>query len=117
MAARLNPAPFGPEILDLRRLSAHDLEPVLSEELAAWRQDLSWDFTKSADLVRRFVDLRALNGFALIEDGEISGYLYYVLEDHKGLIGDLYVRDSWRTPERERSLLEPALDAIVACPA
>ncbi len=117
MAARLNPAPFGPEILDLRRLSAQDLEPVLTEEIAAWRRDLSWDFGKSADLVRRFVDLRALNGYALTEGGEIAGYLYYVLEDHKGLIGDLYVREAWRTPERERSLLEPALDAVFACPS
>lgn len=117
MAARLNPAPFGPEILDLRRLSARDMEPILAEEIASWQQELSWDFSKSADLVRRFVDLRALNGFALLEDGEISGYLYYVLEDHKGLIGDLYVREGWRTPERERSLLAPALEAIVACPS
>ena len=117
MAARLNPAPFGPEILDLRRLSARDLEPVLAEEIASWQEDLSWDFSKSAELVRRFVDLRALNGFALVDDGEISGYLYYVLEDHKGLIGDLYVRQAWRTPDRERSLLEPALEAIVGCPS
>jgi len=117
MAARLYPAPLRPpEIVDLRRLSARDVEPLLQEETAAWRDELEWDFDKSADLVRRFVDLRALNGSALLEDGEVTGYLYYVIEDHKGLIGDLYVRREWRTPGRERMLLEWALDVVMACP-
>jgi len=118
MAARLNPAPLRPpEIVDLRRLSARDLEPLLQEETAAWRDELEWDFDKSADLVRRFVDLRALNGSALVEDGDVTGYLYYVIEDNKGLIGDLYVRREWRTPDRERLLLEWALEAVMACPS
>ncbi len=117
MAARLHPAPSRPaEIVDLRRLSARDLEPLLHEETAAWRDELDWDFEKSADLVRRFVDLRVLNGGALVEDGEVSGYLYYVVEDNKGLIGDLYVRREFRTAEREHRLLEWAIEAMVACP-
>jgi ribosomal protein S18 acetylase RimI-like enzyme len=91
-----------------------ELEPVLQEETAAWRSELDWDFDKSADLVRRFVDLRALNGSALIEDGEVTGYLYYVLEESKGLVGDLYVRQALRTRERENLLLESAMAAITA---
>ena len=55
MAARLHPSPPSPELIDLRRLSARDLEPLLEEETAAWREELDWDFEKSADLVRRFV--------------------------------------------------------------
>jgi ribosomal protein S18 acetylase RimI-like enzyme len=117
MAARLYPTPSRPpEIVDLRRLSARDLESLLQEETTAWRNELEWDYEKSADLVRRFVDLRALNGSALIEDGQVVGYLYYVLEDNKGLMGDLYVRRELRTPERENYLLEWALQAIMACP-
>src|SRR5262245_6198357 len=111
MAARLHPAPYhSPEVVDLRRVDARDLEPLLQEEVQTWRDELSWDFEKSADLVRRFVDLHALSGVALVENGEVAGYLYYVLEDNKGLIGDLYIRHSARTPEREYSLLESALD-------
>jgi ribosomal protein S18 acetylase RimI-like enzyme len=117
MAARMHPAPSRPpEIIDLRRLSARDLEPLLTEETETWRSELDWDFEKSADLVRRFVDLRALNGNALIEDGIVAGYLYYVLEDNKGLIGDLYVRREFRTVERENLLLETALRAVTASP-
>jgi ribosomal protein S18 acetylase RimI-like enzyme len=117
MAARLYPAPSRPPVVvDLRRLSARDLEPLLEEETAAWRDQLEWDFDKSADLVRRFVDLRALNGSALIEDNAVAGYMYYVLEENKGLIGDLYVRRDLRTAERETLLLQAALEPIMASP-
>jgi ribosomal protein S18 acetylase RimI-like enzyme len=90
---------------------------LLEEETEAWRERLDWDFSKSADLVRRFVDLRALNGAALVEDGDVVGYAYYVMEERKGLIGDLYVRHGRRTMERENALLEWALDATMANPA
>jgi ribosomal protein S18 acetylase RimI-like enzyme len=117
MAARLNPAPSRPpEIVELRRLGARDLEPLLHEETAAWWKSLDWDFAKSADLVRRFVDLRALNGHALVEDGLTIGYIYYVLEDAKGLMGDLYMMREHRTVERENLLLAAALHSIVSHP-
>jgi ribosomal protein S18 acetylase RimI-like enzyme len=115
MAARLEPAPIRPpELIDLRRLAARDLEDLLAEETEAWRSELEWDFEKSADLVRRFVDLRALNGYALIERGEVTGYLYYVLEENKGLIGDVYVRREFRDAGREMKLVSAALDSITA---
>jgi ribosomal protein S18 acetylase RimI-like enzyme len=114
MAARLQPAPLRPpELIDLRRLTARDMEPLLSEEIRSWRRELDWDFEKSADLVRRFVELRALSGYVLMDGGEPAGYLYYVLEESKGLIGDLYVRHAWRSVEAENRLLETALAAMM----
>src|ERR1035438_5776726 len=86
-----------------------DNKGLLVEETAAWRETLDWEFEKSADLVRRFIDMHALNGRALLEDGEVVGYLYYVLEDNKGLLGDLYVRRDRRTVEHENRLMEAAL--------
>ncbi|HEV3333557.1 MAG TPA: GNAT family N-acetyltransferase [Bryobacteraceae bacterium] len=114
MAARLHPAlSRTQEIVDLRRLAARDMEGLLAEETAAWRDELEWDFGKAADLVMRFVDLRALNGSALLEDGEVIGYVYYVVEEHKGLIGDLYVRKAYRGVDPESRLLEAALDPLL----
>ena len=112
MAARLNPVP--PQLVDLRRLQVKDLDPLLDEECAAWLHELDWDFGKSADLVRRFVDMRALNGAAMIEQGCVVGYMYHVQEDDKGLIGDLYVRHDVRTAERENLLVEAALEPMMA---
>jgi ribosomal protein S18 acetylase RimI-like enzyme len=117
MAARLNPPlPQPPYVVDLRRLNGRTLEPLLVEESAAWWDTLDWDFEKSADLVRRFLDLRALNGYALVEDGLAIGYVYYVLEESKGLLGDLYVMREHRTIERENLLLAAALESIASHP-
>lgn len=118
MAARLEPTPeaHSPSLVDLRQLRSEDLEPLLDEEVATWRDLLDWDFGKSADLVRRFVDMRALNGVALVEESEAAGYAYYVLEEHKGLIGDLFVREALRSVESENRLLECVLDSMIGAP-
>jgi ribosomal protein S18 acetylase RimI-like enzyme len=115
MAALTEPA-RQPDIVDLRELRADDLEPLLAEEIRTWEANLDWDFSKSADLVRRFVDLRALNGSALLQNRQVVGYAYFVLEDHKGLIGDLYVRQHARTAESETRLLRAVLDDMMGTP-
>src|ERR1017187_2162666 len=112
MAARLNPvAPD--EIVDLRLVAAADLDPVLEGEVAAWRAELEWDLAKSAQLAHRFVGVHALSGPVLVVDGRIAGYLYFVFEDHKALLGDLYILRALRTQEREDLLLGSALDEML----
>jgi ribosomal protein S18 acetylase RimI-like enzyme len=85
----------GIQIVELRSIEADRLTPLLDEEIAAWRAELDWDFRASADLVRRFIHMQALGGFALVANGahgpRVIGYSYYVCEEGKGLIGDLYV--------------------------
>ncbi len=100
-------------VVDLRKVSAADLAPLLEEESGVWRRALDWDFEPSAELVRRFVDMQALNGFALLEGGRVIGYSYYIREEKKGLIGDLYVRERGRTMEREHALIEATLEALL----
>jgi ribosomal protein S18 acetylase RimI-like enzyme len=115
MAARLAPVPTvrAPDLVDLRHLSSGHLETLLEEETRVWQETLDWDFSKSADLVRRFVDLHALSGCALIADGEAVGYSYFVLEEHKGLVGDLFVGQQFRSVENENRLLAAVLEGLV----
>jgi ribosomal protein S18 acetylase RimI-like enzyme len=104
-------------IVDLRYLRAERLEPLLEEESADWQRELDWDFRPSANLVRRFVGMQALTGYALCSGEEVIGYAYHVAEEHKGLIGDLYVREPWRTPAAVGQLLEATIGALSANPA
>lgn len=104
----------GPEIVELRHISAHELDPLLLEETVEWRRELDWDFSRSADLVRQFADMRALLGYAMLDRGEVAGYGYSVLEDHKGLIGDLYLRPAWRDGVNDARLLRAIFDGLVA---
>ena len=99
-------------VVDLRKVSAADLTPLLEEETGVWQRALDWDFEPSAELVRRFVDMQALSGFALLEGGRVIGYCYYIREEKKGLIGDLYVRERDRSVEREHALIEATLESL-----
>jgi ribosomal protein S18 acetylase RimI-like enzyme len=102
-----------PEVVELTRISAALLDPILDEERIAWRSTLNWDFSASADLVRRFVGIQALNGYALVSEGTPVGYAYYVSEDRKGLIGDIYILRDFATPENEDALISAVLQSLV----
>jgi ribosomal protein S18 acetylase RimI-like enzyme len=104
------------QIVDLRQVHSRSLENLFREEVARWRDELYWDYRPSIDLVRKFIDSRALGGFAAVEEGEPAGYGFYVLEDHKGLIGGLFVAaEHARGPITERLLTE-MLTALRATP-
>jgi ribosomal protein S18 acetylase RimI-like enzyme len=90
------------EILDLRHFSSADLRPLLEDEIAMWGRLLSWDYTTSAEMILRYMDAKILPGYAAIERGSIFGYSFFVYEQSKGVIGDLFVRDTVRDGDRAR---------------
>jgi GNAT superfamily N-acetyltransferase len=101
------------EIVPLRNLVGRELDPTLLEETVEWQNELDWDFARSADLVRQFTDTRSLAGFALVDRGEVIGYGYSVIEDHKGLIGDVYIRPPWRDGPAEARLFGAILNELI----
>jgi ribosomal protein S18 acetylase RimI-like enzyme len=117
MAALTDPMAAGPEIVNLRDLSGRELDPLLLEETVEWQNELDWEFGRSADLVHQFADMRALMGVALLDRGEVAGYGYSVLEEHKGLVGDVYVRPPWRNGATEVRIFRTILDGLIATPA
>jgi ribosomal protein S18 acetylase RimI-like enzyme len=104
------------EVVDLRQVDADELEPILEEEICEWRQQLDWDFQPSADLVRRFVNMQSLNGYALVAEGRPVGYCYFVCEERKGLIGDLYFSKEHRSIKNENRLLGAVLENLMHTP-
>jgi len=106
----------GNRVVDLRELASEELDSVLEEERLTWRAQLSWDFSASAELVRRFVKIRALSGHALVSHGQVIGYSYYVCEERKALIGDLYIERAHSSTENEDLLLAATLRSIIGLP-
>jgi ribosomal protein S18 acetylase RimI-like enzyme len=107
------------EILDLRHFASADLRPLLEEEIAVWGQLLSWDYTTSAEMILRYMDAKILPGYAAIERGSIFGYSFFVYEQSKGVIGDLFVREGARTPDRhevEQRLLTHVIETLQQSP-
>src|ERR1700730_9581883 len=109
--AALSDSPLA-RIVDLRHLRLWDLGPLLDEETEVWRDTLDWDFRGSAGLVRRFLDMQALNGYSLVVNGRPVGYGYFVSEERKGLIGDLYVMREFVTVENEELLLGTVVENL-----
>lgn len=113
--AALPDAP-SPEIIELPHLTVHELDPLLNEEIGVWEQRFSWDFRSSADLLRRFLQIHSLYGYALREHQNVIGYSYYVCEGKKGLIGDFYVRANHAKPANETALLGSLVQGLMLTP-
>jgi ribosomal protein S18 acetylase RimI-like enzyme len=113
--AALSDTPLA-RVVELRHLRGGDLDALLEEETKAWRDTLDWDFRGSANLVRRFLEMQALNGYALLINGYPAGYTYFVAEDRKGLIGDLYVMKDYLSVENEARLVTAVVQGLMNTP-
>lgn len=108
--------PIQLDVLDLRHFQSHDLAPLLAEEARVWAEKLHWDFRPSCEIVGRYLDLHALSGCALIQGRAPVGYSYYVHEDHKVLIGDLFVSEPYRTLDSQHKLLRHVVETAQNTP-
>lgn len=103
-------------IVDLRQTTVRQLEPLLIEEGDYWRDELHWDYRSALELIKRFLEAHALAGGVAFVNGVAAGYCFYVLEDHKGLIGGLYVSPSHDQEPISRRLLDEMLFSMRALP-
>jgi ribosomal protein S18 acetylase RimI-like enzyme len=103
-------------IVDLRQTTVRQLEPLLEEEAIHWRDELHWDYRGALELIKRFLQAHALAGCVAYENGVAAGYTFYVLEEHKGLIGGLYVSPEFNQEVIARKLLEDMLFGMRAIP-
>lgn len=92
------------EIIDLRHFTSSDLRALLEEETSAWARLLSWDYSSSADMILRYVDARILPGYAAVERGRLHGYSFFVYEQNKGVVGDLFVAGESLNSEGDHSI-------------
>jgi ribosomal protein S18 acetylase RimI-like enzyme len=104
------------QIVDLRQVHSRSLEPLFQEEARHWRDELHWDYLPSIDLIRKFIDTRSLNGYLALKDGRPAGYGFYVLEDHKGLIGGLFVSSQFQQAVITKELLSEMFSALRSTP-
>ena len=103
-------------IIDLRQTTVRQIEALLLEEARHWQEELHWDYESALNLIKRFLDAHALCGCVAMEKGVALGYSFYVLEDHKGLIGGLYVSPNYEQEPIGRRLLDEMLFSMRAIP-
>jgi len=110
------------EILDLRHFSSADLRPLLEEETRVWANSLCWDYSGSAEMILRYMDAKFLPGYAAVARGRVFGYSFFVYENNKGVIGDLFVRNGENVAhdanreQVERRLLTHVIETLQQSP-
>lgn len=103
-------------LVDLRELRGADLRPLLVRQEQRWRERFSWDFSTSSQAILNFLNHRTLHGFALVRSGVPVGYCYFVLDQNKALVGDIFVSDRNPDPVAQRALLVRTFETAAAYP-
>lgn len=107
------------EILDLRHFTSADLRPLIDDEIEVWAKKLCWDYTGSAEMILRYMDAKFLPGYAAVSRGRVFGYSFFVYENNKGVIGDLFVGDGGNGTDRqqvEERLLTHVIETLQQSP-
>jgi len=107
------------EILDLRHFSSADLRPLLEDEIKVWAKLLCWDYSGSAEMILRYTDAKFLPGYAAVSRGRVFGYSFFVYENSKGVIGDLFVSEGENGADRqevESRLLTHVIETLQQSP-
>ena len=109
------------EILDLRHFAAPVLRPVLEAESELWKQRLHWDYNVSARLLMQYLDSRTLPGYAALEAGQVTGFVFCIYEETKAVIGDVFALPGLRADgssayEVEETLLRHLLELLMNSP-
>jgi len=109
------------EILDLRHFAAPVIRPVLEAEGELWRQRLHWDYQISAKLLMQYLDSHLLPGYAALDAGHLTGYVFCVYEETKAVIGDVFALSSssaieGSAHEVEETLLKHLFETLLNSP-
>jgi hypothetical protein len=107
---------LAPEIIDLRRLGAGEIKPLLEAESREWEAKLRWNYTSAARLISSSLEEKRLSGYALLSAGRITGYSFFFYEDAKGLIGNLFVGSEGSRLDGAQILLDHVIETMLATP-
>ena len=120
MALASLPTPI--DILDLRLVKSRELLPLFASQERTWQENLHWDYRASTEMLRRHIDSGNLPGYVARVGHEVVGYCFFLYENRKGLLGDLYVLPGYHEneypedPGVARLLLENALETLLHSP-
>jgi len=76
---------------------------VLEAESELWRQRLHWDYNVSARVLMQYLDSHTLPGYAVLEAGQVTGFVFCVYEETKAVIGDVFALPACAPMEDRRT--------------
>jgi len=99
-------------ILPMQDADRNGLEALFDEQCREWLSLLRWDYTGPSRMVRQVARQGELDGFVAMSGSRTVGLAYYVVEDLRCSIGDIYVTKDWRGAGVDRQLVAAILDEL-----
>jgi ribosomal protein S18 acetylase RimI-like enzyme len=92
------------------------VEALFDEQCGEWLELFRWDYVGPSRLILDVVKQRELTGFVAMHGGSTAGFTFYVVEDNRCSIGDIYVSKPWRGLGVDKHLAEAILDKLARYP-
>ena len=101
---------------DLKYIPISHLEeslllPVMEEEERIWLNDLGWDYSPIRQILVSFIKQKLLPGYVAVNEKKAFGYIYFLVNQAKGIIGALYASKTSHSQEA----VEELLSLTIAC--
>jgi len=92
------------------------VESLFDEQCAEWLELFRWDYEGPSRLILDVVRQRELTGFVAVQQGATVGFTFYVVEDNRCSIGDIYVSKPWRGLGTDKHLAQAILNKVDRTP-
>ena len=104
------------QIEPLSEVSIGELETLFDEQCEEWLQFLRWDYSGPSRLIRETARNGELSGVGALVDGRLIGFSFYVMEEDRCSIGDIYVSTRWRGAGADKAMADAVLDRVDSNP-
>jgi ribosomal protein S18 acetylase RimI-like enzyme len=99
-------------IIPLAEAEFPAVEALFNEQCAEWLELFRWDYTGPSRLILDVIRQGELTGFVAMQGGEPVGFTFYVIEDNRCSIGDIYVLKPWRGMGADKHLAQAILNKL-----
>jgi ribosomal protein S18 acetylase RimI-like enzyme len=104
-------------VVDISSLDPRDLEVLWQREAKLWLDELYWDISPVLAIIRRAVERKSLAGKAARAGAAVVGYIYYLLEGHRAVLGSLVLVPRAESSEIGSRVLGSLLASIETDPS
>jgi ribosomal protein S18 acetylase RimI-like enzyme len=103
-------------IIPLAEAEFPAIEALFNQQCAEWLELFRWDYSRPTRMILDVVRQGELTGFVATEGGAAIGFTFYVIEDNRCSIGDIYVSKPWRGLGVDRHLAQAILEKLKLTP-
>jgi ribosomal protein S18 acetylase RimI-like enzyme len=98
------------QITPLVEADVSQLESLFDEQCQEWLDLLGWDYSGASALIRQVVRDRDLTGFVATSGSQVIGFIYYVIENTRCSIGEIFITKDWRGLGADKRLAEAVME-------